>query len=76
MFSIHGGMTVDSLLCYSCVCRGQVSKSFNLSTATSFDDPRLTLVHEDAAEFVKKEVRTRISFDTAAGVGYLQCKSD
>lgn len=35
----------------------QVSKRFNLCTATSFDDPRLTLVHEDAAEFVKREVR-------------------
>lgn len=52
----------------SFVLRGQVSKRFNLSTATCFDDPRLTLVHEDAAEFVKKEVRLpgrmpRVSLD-------------
>lgn len=37
----------------------QVSKRFKFCTSTSFDDPRLNLVHEDAAEFVKKEVRLR-----------------
>lgn len=37
----------------------QVSKRFDFCTSTSFGDPRLTLVHEDAAEFVKREVRRR-----------------
>lgn len=51
-----------SLPLFVCTCflfarAGQVSKRFNLCTSTSFGDPRLTLVHEDAAEFVKKEVR-------------------
>eukprot|EP00904_Undaria_pinnatifida_P006612 jgi/Undpi1/3080/HiC_scaffold_15.g06455.m2 len=39
---------IDSLVC-------EVSQRFNLCTSTSFGDARLTLVHEDAAEFVKKE---------------------
>lgn len=37
----------------------QVSKRFDLCTASAFGDARLTLVHEDAAEFVKREVRQK-----------------
>jgi len=38
---------IDPLVC-------EVSKKFlSKSTATAFDDPRVTLVHEDAARFVK-----------------------
>ncbi|CAM9215337.1 unnamed protein product [Discosporangium mesarthrocarpum] len=39
---------IDPMVC-------EVSKRFNFCTSTSFDDPRLTLVHEDAAEFVRRE---------------------
>lgn len=35
----------------------QVSKRFDFCTASAFSDKRLTLVHEDAAEFVRREVR-------------------
>lgn len=42
----------------------EVSKTyFAESTATSFDDPRVTIVHEDAAEFL----RSRVDGDAAAG---------
>lgn len=40
----------------SCFDLFQVAKRFELCTSTSFGDSRLTLVHEDAAEFVKREV--------------------
>lgn len=33
-------------------------KFFSGSTATAFDDPRLTLVHEDAAAFLKRDTGT------------------
>ncbi|KAG5190364.1 spermidine/spermine synthase [Tribonema minus] len=39
---------IDPMVC-------DVSKKFEFSTATAFGDPRLRLVHEDAAEFVKRE---------------------
>lgn len=39
----------------------QVSKRFDFCTASAFGDKRLTLVHEDAAEFVKREVRPMTS---------------
>ncbi|CAM9160975.1 unnamed protein product [Pylaiella littoralis] len=39
---------IDSMVC-------EVSKRFDLCTASAFGDKRLTLVHEDAAEFVKRE---------------------
>lgn len=44
---------------YKCV---QVSKRFDFCTASAFGDKRLTLVHEDAAEFVKREVKTDAEF--------------
>ncbi|CAM9967556.1 unnamed protein product, partial [Phaeothamnion confervicola] len=39
---------IDPVVC-------EVSKRFEFSTATAFADPRLNLVHEDAAEFVKRD---------------------
>lgn len=35
----------------------KVAKRFEFCTASAFGDARLKLVHEDAAEFVTKEVR-------------------
>ncbi|CAM9103585.1 unnamed protein product [Choristocarpus tenellus] len=50
----HQGVeTVDMCEIDPMVC--EVVQRFNLCTSTSFDDPRLTLVHDDAAEFVNKE---------------------
>jgi spermidine synthase len=45
--------TIDMCEIDPAVCR--IAKEFELSTATSFDDPRLNLVHEDAAEFVLRD---------------------
>lgn len=47
-------LTFSSVSLYSGY--GQVSKRFDFCTASAFGDARLTLVHEDAAEFVKREV--------------------
>ncbi|CAM9241431.1 unnamed protein product [Chrysoparadoxa australica] len=38
---------IDPMVC-------EVTKKFEFTTATAFDDPRLNLVHEDAAEFVSR----------------------
>eukprot|EP00965_Chrysotila_dentata_P249479 6208916-Pleurochrysis_carterae.AAC.4 len=39
-------------------------KFFATSTATAFDDPRVTLVHQDAAQFVK-DFRDEVRFASA-----------
>jgi len=56
---------IDPMVC-------EVSKKFGFSTATSFDDQRLTLIHEDAAEFVKREGENKydvIIIDSSDPVG-------
>ena len=44
---------IDKVVC------DKAKEFFSNSTATAFNDPRVTLVHADAAEYVKDKVRAR-----------------
>lgn len=46
----------------------KVAKRFEFCTASAFGDARLKLVHEDAAEFVTKEVRFEYELNIENGI--------
>lgn len=67
----HAGVTHITQCEIDPLCVQVAKKYFSKTTATSFNDPRVTLVHADAAEFIKdkKNVYDVVIVDSSDPVG-------